>query len=178
LATGPEAGQPKNPELRRLKQLAAGVLAYLVAWIGSMLALVAVILAGDVDGEPDFTFLSFVGGALGSAISAAISAAQRVANGWELATGDKFPETGPPDKFVAKMAPFFLLRPFLGAATGFLVYVGVVGGFLVAASEPPRPGDDLEPYGVLFLAILGGIFAKTFLERLRAAFDTLFGAGP
>jgi hypothetical protein len=173
------SGDKIQTELLRLRRLAALVFVVLVIWIVAMLALAVGLLDREIAGEPGFAILALAGGALGSAVSAVVSAAGRVANGWELSDGKKLPpddpERPPKDMFVAKMAPFFLLRPFLGAATGFLVYVGIVGGVLIAATEPPRPGENLDPYGVLFLSTLGGIFAKTFLEHLRAAFDALFG---
>jgi hypothetical protein len=33
------------------------------------------------------------------------------------------------------MAPFFIIRPFLGAAVGFLAYVAIVGCFLIAVEN-------------------------------------------
>lgn len=119
--------------------------------------------------------LCVAAGTLGSSISALISVAERVANGWELERGEKWPPVGgKPDKFVARMIPLFLVRPLLGSAMGYLVYVGIVGGFLVAV-RTATPGD-FRPEGLAFLALLAGLFAKTFLEKLRDAFKTFLGA--
>ncbi|MER3483695.1 MAG: hypothetical protein C4332_11635 [Meiothermus sp.] len=117
-------------------------------------------------------------GFLGSSLSALISAADRISNGWETSNGGKWPKNAKKeDRFGSRMVGWFLVRPLLGAAMGFLVYIGVVGGYLiavVATTKPPSPGD-FNPYALGFLSLLGGLFAKTFLERLKDAFDTLFG---
>lgn len=117
--------------------------------------------------------LSVVGGALGSSVSALVSAAERISHGWELSSGVKYPSDNPKDKFVARMMPFFIIRPFLGAAVGFLAYVGIVGGFLIAMQNADPSNFSSE--GLLFITILTGLFAKTFLEKMKAAFDALFG---
>jgi hypothetical protein len=54
------------------------------------------------------------------------------------------------------------------------MYVGLVGGFLIVTTGDLESAD-FSPEGITFLAILGGLFAKTFLERLRGMFDSLFG---
>jgi len=71
------------------------------------------------------------------------------------------------------MAPFFIIRPFLGSAVGVLAYVGIVGGFLIAVED--AGAAQFSDEGLLFMTILTGLFAKTFLEKMRAAFETLFG---
>jgi hypothetical protein len=152
------------------------VVVYLVLFgIGAGAAIVW-LLAEDVfdDDTAQLAVLAVAGGVLGSAISALLSACQRIADGWELSDGTKLPENEPKDKFVARMIPFFLVRPFLGAATGLLMYVGLVGGFLIVTTGDLESAD-FSPEGITFLAILGGLFAKTFLERLRGMFDSLFG---
>jgi hypothetical protein len=114
-----------------------------------------------------------VGGTLGSSLSALLSAADRISHGWEFSGGDKYPAAEPRDKFVARMVPFFIVRPFFGSAMGLLVYVGLTGGYLIVVQN--AQGATFSREGLLFLAFLGGLFAKTFIEKLRAMFDTLFG---
>lgn len=96
-----------------------------------------------------------------------------MSHGWEYSRGGTYPAKEPTGKFVARMVPFFIIRPLLGAAVGFLAYVGIVGGFLIVLQNPEDATFSDE--GLLFITILTGLFAKTFLEKMRDAFDTLFG---
>lgn len=117
--------------------------------------------------------LCVAGGALGSSISALVSAAERISHGWEFSGGEPYPAQEPKGKFVARMIPFFVVRPFLGSAMGLVVYAGLTGGFLIAVEDAGQ--HTFSSQGLFFLAFLGGLFAKTFIEKLRAMFDTLFG---
>jgi len=114
-------------------------------------------------------------GTLGSSVMALRSIIERIANGWELSDGTKFPKEKPEDKFVAKMVPGFLVRPFLGSAMGFLVYLAVTGGFWIAIS-PASSSIEFNPFGLGFLSFLAGLFAKTFLKKLKWVFDHIFGS--
>lgn len=117
--------------------------------------------------------LCVLGGTLGSAISALLSAAERISHGWEFSEGDRYPTPEPKDKFVLRMVPFFLVRPFLGSAMGLLVYAGLTSGYLIAVEN--AQDATFSRQGLLFFSFLGGLFAKTFIEKLRAMFDTFFG---
>jgi hypothetical protein len=68
--------------------------------------------------------------------------------------------------------PSFIICLFLGGRRGFLAYVDIGGGFLIAVenANPTQFSDER----LLFTTILTGLFAKTFLEKARAAFGTLF----
>ena len=83
-----------------------------------------------------------------------------------------------PDKFSLRMAPFFLIRPVLGASMGFVVYVGIVSGLLFATKQtgknPNQEGLSLE--ALAFYSTLAGLFAKTLLERLKTMFKAFLGA--
>jgi hypothetical protein len=111
-------------------------------------------------------------GTLGSSVMALRSIIDRIAFGWELSDGSKLPKKEPPDKFVGKMLPGFLARPFLGSAAGFLVFLAVTSGYWIAIS--PNSSVEFIPFGLGFLAFLGGLFAKTFFIRLKGVFDKSF----
>jgi hypothetical protein len=111
-------------------------------------------------------------GTLGSSVMALRSIIDRIAFGWELSDGSKLPKKEPPDKFVGKMLPGFLARPFLGSAAGFLVFLAVTSGYWIAIS--PNSSVEFNPFGLGFLAFLGGLFAKTFFIRLKGVFDKSF----
>ena len=57
---------------------------------------------------------------------------------------------------------------------GLLVYVGITGGYVIAVQNGGATENTFSREGLLFLAFLGGLFAKTFLEKLRNTFDVLF----
>ena len=162
-------------EIATLRKLGGVVIAWLAAMTLVSLGLSVVLLsqAPATDSAARTIWLCVVGGTLGSSISALLSAADRISHGWEFSEGHKDPAAEPKDKFVGRMAPFFIIRPFLGSAMGLLVYVGLTGGYLIAVQN--AQGVTFSREGLLFLAFVGGLFAKTFLEKLRAMFDTLFG---
>lgn len=165
----------ENQEFRTLCWIAAGTMLWLVLIGAAALIRAIALLSGwTVSGlGVRGPLISVVGGTLGSSISALVSAAERASHGWESSGGTKYPADGPKDKFVARVAPFFIIRPFLGSAVGFLAYGGIVGGFLIAVED--AGAAQFSDEGLLFITTLTGLFAKTFLEKMRAAFDTLLG---
>lgn len=139
--------------------------------------------------------LSIAAGTLGSSITALESVINRRANGWEFSNGDKSPpgrQQGKDDKremFGERIHWGFYVRPFYGAAIGFLVYLGVIGGYLLTAQPVTEPASTtlasgsngatvaqmFNPHGLTFLALLGGLAAKTLVERLKATFKAFLG---
>ena len=168
----------REREIGALRRSASLVVAWLVLMILLSLSLVVALLAKvTLAGISDFStqriLLCVMGGTLGSSISALLSAADRISHGWEFSGGDKYPAPEPKDKFVARMVPFFIVRPLLGSAMGLLVYAGLTSGYLIAV-ENAQDATFSRP-GLLFFSFLGGLFAKTFIEKLRGMFDTFFG---
>jgi hypothetical protein len=158
-------------ELVSLRKAAAATITWLLlALVGSGVFLVYA-LAGSL--PVGVAWLCILGGTLGSSTSALVSAGERLSHGWELFDGSKVPLEGKPDRFVARMIPLFLIRPFLGAVVGLLAYVGITGGYIIAVRDASAQSFSLE--ALAFISILFGLFAKTLLEKLRAMFDSLFG---
>jgi len=173
-----ERGRGKDPveqEVGELERTSWLVISYLVGVVLACLAVSTVLLTGWSPGPERLQniLLCVVAGTMGSGVSAAISAADRISHGWELERGTKLPKLEPKDKFVRRMVPFFLIRPFLGSAMGLLVYAGLTAGYLIAVVNSGNASFSDE--GLFFLSFLGGLFAKTFIEELRDTFDTLFG---
>lgn len=110
-------------------------------------------------------------GALGSAIAALLSAADRVAGGWELESGEKCPPGVTGETFNARMVPLFVVRPFLGAIVGLIAYAGLRSGLLGGQLEFTNGGSEK----LLFLLLLSGFFAKTLLDKLKDVFKALLG---
>lgn len=106
-------------------------------------------------------------GTMGSAVAALQSSQERRANGWEVASGKKYPEAKPDDKFNAGMVPRFYTRPFLGSVVGAVFYLGAssVFGFVTWGQE------DLGK--LAFWSFVVGIMAKTFIETLKDLFKKL-----
>lgn len=63
---------------------------------------------------------------------------------------------------------FYVLRPAIGAAIGFLFYFVVRAGFLTG------PDGTTSPYGVIAFSGLAGLFADTALEMLAKVFKSIF----
>lgn len=153
----------REREIETLRRSARLVLLWLVLLTLLSLSLVVAFLTKvTVLGITDFStqriLLCVVAGTLGSCISALLSAAERISHGWEFSEGEKYPSPEPKDKFVARMVPFFIVRPFLGSAMGLLVFAGVTSGYLIAV-ENAQQATFSRP-GLLFLSFLGGLFLR------------------
>jgi hypothetical protein len=68
--------------------------------------------------------------------------------------------------------PLLVLLPLLGAALGLVAFAGLVGGFLLASGSS---SPSYSPTGLLFVAVLAGMFAPNFIGSLARAADAIFG---
>jgi hypothetical protein len=117
--------------------------------------------------------IALLGGALGASVSALIQTCDRYAAGIELADGSAWPPGEPGGhRFSDRELPFLVLRPVLGAVMGLIVYAGFVGGLLISTTKTP---DSFSPQGLVFVSVLAGLFAKTFLARVRVVFKAMLG---
>lgn len=71
-------------------------------------------------------------------------------------------------RFVASWAWWYLLRTSVGACLALLVYCTVRGGLVQG------PGESLNPYGIVSLAGMSGLFSRQATDKLRELFDNLF----
>lgn len=71
-------------------------------------------------------------------------------------------------KLVRSWAAWYLLRPFIGAALGFLAYFVVRAGLVNGGDA-----DAINRYGIVALAGLFGMFSKQAVDKLKEVFDTL-----
>jgi hypothetical protein len=165
----------RNKETKWLYWYAGFTTLWLLLWIFVALVLLTVLMPSSSDkAQRDLILcLCILAGTVSSGISALLSVTSRIANGWEFSTGDKYPHEIPKDKFGVRMIPAFLVRPFLGTAMGFFVYVGIGSGFLIATNNSGENNFSVE--GLVFLSLLGGLFAKTLLERMKDIFKAIFG---
>jgi hypothetical protein len=68
---------------------------------------------------------------------------------------------------------WYVGRPFLGAALAFIMYSVLRGGFLTGSPADVRV---VNPFGVIAVAALVGMFADQATQKLAEVFDTLFKA--
>lgn len=73
-------------------------------------------------------------------------------------------------RFLASWAPWYFLRPFMGVAMAVVFYVAVRGGVLVLSGG----NGQVDPYGMMTVAALAGMFSKQASDKLAEVFDTLF----
>jgi hypothetical protein len=69
--------------------------------------------------------------------------------------------------------PWLILHPLLGAALGLIAFAGLIGGFLVASGT--KAPSSYSPAGLLFVAVLAGLFSPNFIGGLARAADAIFG---
>lgn len=72
--------------------------------------------------------------------------------------------------FTRSWAPWYLLRPFMGVAMAVIFYVVVRGGVLVLSGGV----SQVDPYAMMTVAALAGMFSKQASDKLAEVFDTLF----
>ena len=66
---------------------------------------------------------------------------------------------------------FYLTRPFLGMALAIVFYAAIRGGFVAGS---PADARSVNPFGVVAIAALVGMFADTATQKLKEIFNTLF----
>jgi hypothetical protein len=168
-------GSAKAETVADVRRRAWEVLAGLsVVAAGCLAAIIALVPSGFSSNDSQLlAILALLGGALGAAISAIVLTCDRYSAGVELADGTTWPAREKPiPRFNERMVPFLVLRPVLGAVMGLLVYAGFVGGYLISTTKAP---EAFSPQGLVFTSVLSGLFAKTFLARVRLVFKALLG---
>lgn len=172
-------------ETFELERKARRVMIYLAAMTALSLALsIALIASLPADHASRYdariVLLCVLAAILGSGTSAMVSAMNRIATGWEFSSGKKDPpdprQRAPADDtremFGGRLCAGFFVRPLLGAAMGFLIYVGLVGGGLILKGA--QATDTANALRLAFIAFLAGLSAKSFLDKLRKVFSALF----
>ena len=134
----------------------------LLVFVACMVSIVAVWQTtgngqpGEIPYVPDvddpLMILAALAGALGAFIHLATSLTSFIGN----------------RQLVRSWVAWYVLRPFIGAALGFLGYFVLHAGLLTDTSE-----GAVNRYGVVALAGLFGMFSKQAIDKLREVFDTL-----
>ncbi len=66
--------------------------------------------------------------------------------------------------------PWYVLRPFMGIRMAVIFYVVVRGGVMVMSGGE----NTVDPYAMMTVAALAGMFSKQASDKLAEVFDTLF----
>lgn len=72
--------------------------------------------------------------------------------------------------FLNSWMPWYALRPFMGVAMAVIFYVVVRGGVLVMSGGE----SNVDPYAMMTVAALAGMFSKQASDKLAEVFDTMF----
>ncbi|MDZ7651247.1 MAG: hypothetical protein U5L03_01095 [Burkholderiaceae bacterium] len=154
------------------------VAAALLLWLSLLVVgtgFASAVLLSSADDYADSTsyqmVLCMTGGALGASLSSSmLAASERIAHGWSFA-GDALArgERG----FNARLAPLLAVQPILGAALGMLLLLLLSSGavMLLRLTE----GTTFDPMGLLLVAVVVGLFARSLVARLRDSAEALFG---
>jgi hypothetical protein len=101
--------------------------------------------------------VAIAAGALGACVHVATSFATFVGN----------------QRFKRSWIWWYVMRPLIGAALALFFYAAVRGGIMTSQAG----SGDVNPYGVVALAALVGLFSKQATDKLREVFETLFRTG-
>ncbi len=161
------------PSVRTTRWVAIALVAWLSLLVLGVGFATAVLLSSAedyTDSKPFQMVLCMAGGALGASLTALLAAGERIARGWAfgrdaLARSER--------GFNARLAPLLAVQPILGAALGLVLLLGLSAGtvVLLRLSE----GTTFDPMGLLLVSVIGGLFARTLLARVRDSVEALFG---
>ena len=105
--------------------------------------------------EIQLMLLAIFAGALGSYLHAIKSMADYIGN----------------RQLTASWFWFYFSRPFVGMALALVFYAAIRGGFVAGS---PADAKSVNPFGVVAIAALVGMFADAASQKLKEIFDTLF----
>ncbi|MBK7812095.1 MAG: hypothetical protein IPI50_12855 [Saprospiraceae bacterium] len=73
-------------------------------------------------------------------------------------------------KFKRSWLMWYYVKPFIASALAVAVYIIYRGGFTNIRYD----GADINPYGIVSLAILSGLFTNTITDKLEKILDVIF----
>jgi hypothetical protein len=164
---------PSEDELTKeqpdLQRLSLRVTWYLLTCLVVSVVFLAVLVAYGPKDVPTTLAIAGVAGFLGSSVAALLSINERVAYGWVFRSGNRTPAPDEKkERFNARLVRGFVSRPFVGVVAGLLVFFGCVSGVLWKVPQE-------STFTLTFWCLLGGIFAKTLLDKLKEVLKNLVG---
>ena len=115
-------------------------------------------LVNRINRDIDLLLLVLLGGALGSFLHTARSYSEFIGN----------------RTIKSSWTWWYCLHPFIGAGLALVIYAAVRGGFMAISTGSNLKASDLNPFGVVSLAALVGMFSKAATTKLGEVFDTMF----
>jgi hypothetical protein len=116
------------------------------------------ILIHHINRELDLLLLVLLAGGLGSFLHVAQSYSDYIGN----------------RTLKRSWASWYCFRPFIGAGLALVVYAAGRGGVMAIASGSNAKASELNPFGLVAVAALVGMFSKAATTKLGEVFDTLF----
>lgn len=116
------------------------------------------LLFKSINRDIDLLLLVLLGGALGSFLHTARSYSEFIGN----------------RTIKSSWVWWYCLHPFIGAGLALVFYAAARGGFIAISSASNIKASDLNPFGVVSLAALVGMFSKAATTKLGELFDTAF----
>jgi hypothetical protein len=116
------------------------------------------ILVRHINRELDLLLLVLLAGGLGSFLHVAQSYSDYIGN----------------RTLKRSWASWYCFRPFIGAGLALVVYAAGRGGVMAIASGSNAKASELNPFGLVAVAALVGMFSKAATTKLGEVFDTLF----
>lgn len=113
-------------------------------------------------------FIATLAGITGSSISALVSANARYAAGYEFSDGTPYPDQSKKERFNSRLVAGFVTRPLLGAVCGPLVILALAAGLFGSF-------DLTNHLNVALWSGMGGLLAKTLLDKLKDVFANILG---
>ncbi len=113
---------------------------------------------GQLNRELDLLWLVLLGGALGSFLHTAQSYSDYIGH----------------QTLKSRWACWYYFRPFIGAGLALVFYAAVRGGFMAIATGSNAKASELNPFGLVAMSALVGMFSRAAIVKLGEVFDTLF----
>jgi len=111
-----------------------------------------------INRELDLLYLVLLAGTLGSFLHTAQSYSEYVGN----------------RTLKSSWVWWYSFRPFIGAGLALVFYAAVRGGFMAIATGSSAKASELNPFGVVSVAAMVGMFSKAATVKLGEVFDTVF----
>lgn len=104
--------------------------------------------------------LVVLGGALGSFIHIATSFTDFIGN----------------RTIVYSWMPWYIMRPFVGSGLALIFYILLRAGLFsnISLNDANMESININPFGLMAIACLAGLFSKQATDKLREVFETLF----
>jgi hypothetical protein len=115
-------------------------------------------LAHHINRELDLLWLVLLAGCLGSFLHTAQSYTEYIGN----------------RTIKSSWTWWYCFRPFIGAGLALVFYAAIRGGFMAVATGSNAKASELNPFGLVAIGALVGMFSKAATLKLGEVFDTLF----